>query len=95
MEFDFTCQCCFCGEGIAEDADAHELDPCAVILVGNWKKAPDRQVDQQYFCHLACFKAAVEKHAPVDVEELAAAVDKMIDVTLTAAPTVERLQRRH
>ena len=27
-------------------------------------------------------------------EELAAAVDKMIDVTLAAAPTVERLQRR-
>ena len=27
-------------------------------------------------------------------DELAAAVDKMIEVTLTAAPTVERLQRR-
>ena len=70
---DFECQCCFCGDAIAEvEANGHSLDPCALIVVGNWKKGSDQQVEQQYFCHIDCFKRLVEQHAPVDLEELAA-----------------------
>ena len=70
---EFECQCCFCGDAIAEAAaNGHTLDPCAVIVIGKWKKSSDLQVEQQYFCHLDCFKRLVETHAPVELEELAA-----------------------
>ena len=65
------CQCCFCGEGIEESAaGASRLDPCAVVLVVNWKKSEEEQASQQFFCHLACFKKSVGRNAPVDVELL-------------------------
>lgn len=72
-ELQFEFQCCFCGEGIGESADKfHALDPCAIILIANWQKSHSEQAEQQYFCHLECFKRSVEAHAPVDVEDLAA-----------------------
>lgn len=60
-------QCCFCGEGIAETS----TDPCAVILVANWRSPQSEQAEQQYFCHLACFKKTCPD-VPVEVEELLA-----------------------
>lgn len=64
-------QCCFCGEGIGDsEVKFHPLDPCAVIVVANWQQDPSRQAEQQYFCHLECFKKAVENHAPVELEDL-------------------------
>jgi hypothetical protein len=69
MEFEF--QCCFCGKAIEESPET-SLDPCAIVVIGNWKRSSEEQVEQQYFCHLQCFKIAVEQHAPVDLEDLAA-----------------------
>ena len=69
MEFEL--QCCFCGDAITESSD-NMLDPCALVVIGNWKRTAQEQVEQQYFCHLECFKRQVESHAPVDLEELAA-----------------------
>ena len=66
-------QCCFCGEGIATDGNKfHALDPCALILVSNWEQAPSEQDEQQFFCHLECFKKTVESHAPIGIEEMGA-----------------------
>jgi hypothetical protein len=65
-------QCCFCGEGIGDSLERfHRLDPCAVVLIGNWRQPESEQAEQQFFCHLACFKKAVEAHAPVEIEKLA------------------------
>jgi hypothetical protein len=71
----FEVQCCFCGEAIAQyDDGGHNLDPCALVMIGNWKKPSNEQVEQQYFCHLQCFKVAVERHAPVDLELMASEI---------------------
>jgi len=65
-------QCCFCGEGIGDSQGKfHSLDPCAVIVLGNWQQASPKQVEQQFFCHLERFKHKVENHAPVELEDLA------------------------
>lgn len=64
--------CCFCGEGIGDSAERfHRLDPCAVVLIGNWQQPEAEQAEQQFFCHLSCFKKAVEGKSPVEIEELA------------------------
>ena len=41
----------------------HPMDPCALVIIGNWISPPEQQLPQQYFCHLECFKAQIgEKH---------------------------------
>jgi hypothetical protein len=42
-----------------------------VVLIGNWQQPESEQAEQQFFCHLVCFKKAVERYAPVEIEELA------------------------
>ena len=70
-------QCCFCGEGIGESAARfNPLDPCAVVLVANWQQLRVDQVEQQFFCHLSCFKSVVRPNVPIEIEELAADLDK-------------------
>lgn len=65
-------QCCLCGEGIGTSLEKwHRLDPCAVVLIGNWQQPESEQAEQQFFCHLVCFRRAVEVHAPVEIEQLA------------------------
>jgi hypothetical protein len=59
-------QCCFCGQGISESA----VDPCAIVLVGNWQSPEPEQAEQQFFCHVACFKKAMWPNVPVEIEEL-------------------------
>jgi hypothetical protein len=61
-----TYQCCFCGEGISESA----ADPCAIVLVGNWGGTEEEQAEQQFFCHVACFKKAMWPNVPVEIEGL-------------------------
>jgi len=70
-------QCCFCGEGIGESAARfNPLDPCAVVLVANWQQPDHEQAEQQFFCHLSCFKGVMWHNVPVEVEELAVDLDK-------------------
>jgi hypothetical protein len=64
-------QCCFCGEGIGDSSEKfHRLDPCALVLIANRRAAESQQAEQQFFCHLACFRKIVERHAPVEIETL-------------------------
>jgi hypothetical protein len=66
-------QCCFCGEGIGESTERiNPLDPCAVVLVANWQQPSSKQVEQQFFSHLDCFKNRMWHNVTVEVEELAA-----------------------
>jgi hypothetical protein len=63
-----TYQCCFCGKGISESA----VDPCAIVLVGNWSGPETEQAEQQFFCHVACFKKSLWPNVPVEIEGLIA-----------------------
>lgn len=69
-------QCCLCGEGIGESMENfHRLDPCAIVLIANWQAPQPQQAEQQFFCHLACFKKTVGQHAPVEIESLVPPAD--------------------
>jgi hypothetical protein len=64
-------QCCYCGQGIeAGAAAAHALDPCAVMLVGNWSAPESQQLTQQFWCHLACFKRSMSNPSNLYIEEM-------------------------
>jgi hypothetical protein len=64
-------QCCFCKEGMpAIGSSSHRLDPCALIIVGNWIAPSEQQLSQQYFRHLECFKAQIGEKHPLYIEEM-------------------------
>jgi hypothetical protein len=64
-------QCCFCGEGIGTSEEKrHTLDPCALILIANWQQPESEQAEQQFFCHLSCFKKLMWLNVPIEVESL-------------------------
>lgn len=54
-------QCCFCGEGI----ESNKVDVTSLIVITNWDK--EEQQEQQFFCHLECFKQRVFENVPVFV----------------------------
>lgn len=60
--------CCFCGEAISQTA----VDPCAVVIIGNWAASEPEQAAQQFFCHVACFRKAVRSDRYVEIEDLVA-----------------------
>jgi len=73
MDLEF--QCCLCGKAIAgHESGGHDLDPCAVLVIGNWRQSSEHHVERQYFCHIECFKRIVGHHAPIDLEEMAAEI---------------------
>jgi hypothetical protein len=59
----------FCGEGIQRPKDA-PLDPCAVVLIGNWQAQESQQLSQQFFCHLECFRGKLSNSAYVSIDEM-------------------------
>ena len=64
-------ECCFCGEGVDTDPNVSRgLDPCAVVVIGNWRAPESQQLSQQFFCHLQCFKAKMAKPSYIDLEEM-------------------------
>ena len=44
--------CCFCKENIKSD----HVNPCNLNILTNWDKLPDRQDDQDFWCHAQCFE---------------------------------------
>jgi hypothetical protein len=62
------CQCCLCGKAITRNT----VDPCAIVLIGNWAGPESEQAGQQFFCHVDCFKRAVWSNVPVEIEGLVA-----------------------
>ena len=59
-------QCCFCGQGIKSS----QSDPCSLNIMINYDEGEDRQFDQNFWCHLACFKGAVTSEIPLYSEHL-------------------------
>jgi hypothetical protein len=55
MEFDIDkleCTCCFCNQGIVSTS----VDPCDLNILINWDKPKNDQMNQSFYCHIACFK---------------------------------------
>jgi hypothetical protein len=64
-------QCCYCGEGIESGADRrHTLDPCAVMLIGNWQAPEPEQLSQQFFSHFECFRRHLSDPSYVDIDQM-------------------------
>lgn len=66
---DLVYACCFCEGSIAST----NVDPCALALVGNWRSPMvEERAEQQFFCHIACFRKAIRSNVPVAIEEMVA-----------------------
>ena len=66
-----TFQCCYCGAEIEEgESRRHPLDPCAVVLIGNWKAADPEQLSQQFFCHMDCFRSRLNAPRDLDIDTM-------------------------
>jgi hypothetical protein len=63
-------QCCLCGEAISQSA----VDPCAIVIIGNWAASESEQASQQFWCHVVCFRRALRDDRHVEIEELVADV---------------------
>ena len=49
-----SCECILCGKSVKEHITA-------LLLITEWEKPEDEQETQQFFCHLECFKTAMNK----------------------------------
>jgi len=58
--------CCFCGDTIK----SNELDITGLVIVSNWDKAPDRQQEQQLFCHMNCLKESLDTKVPLYIADI-------------------------
>jgi hypothetical protein len=68
---DLKYQCCFCGQEIVKGTGAgHEFDPCALVLIARWAEEESRQLEQQFFCHMECFRKAAGEYAPLYIEDI-------------------------
>ena len=65
-------QCCICKERVNKGS-ASSLDPCSLILVSNIDLPRDDQKEQEFFCHLECFRPLVNNDGFMYIMESAAA----------------------
>lgn len=56
-------QCCFCGKKI-------EFNITALLLITNYDKDLDEQQEQQFFCHINCFKKKLNRNIPLYLLDL-------------------------
>jgi hypothetical protein len=59
--------CCFCDKNIVTS----HIDPCDINILTNWDKAPEKQQNQTFWCHIGCFREVlhgnVKRHLVVDL----------------------------
>ena len=65
-------QCCICKETVTKHA-VSPLDPCSLILVSNIDLPRDDQKEQEFFCHLECFRRLINNDSLMYVMESDAA----------------------
>ncbi len=56
--------CCFCGKAISKNQSI-----TSISVTVNWNRQESEQQDQQFFCHLDCFKKALKKEEFLYLEE--------------------------
>lgn len=59
-------QCCFCDKSI----ESNNLDVVSLFATTNWDKEVDKQHEQQFFCHINCFKQQLGKSVPLYLLDL-------------------------
>jgi len=56
-----TYECCLCGDQISPtQQNIHKLDPCGLVIYANINEDIDDGLEQMFFCHYECFKAAMD-----------------------------------
>lgn len=59
-------ECCFCGEGISSS----KTDPCSLNVMINIDKLKEQQFDQDFYCHIGCFKKKIMPMVSLYIEHL-------------------------
>ena len=58
--------CCFCGKTI----ESSPVDPCWVNVMINIDKEKSKRYDQDFYCHIACFKSKIVPIVSLYIEHL-------------------------
>ncbi len=58
--------CCFCNEKI----ESTKIDITSLIVVSNWDKSPEKQQEQQLFCHMECLRSKLSVTTPLYIADL-------------------------
>jgi hypothetical protein len=54
----------------AEAGSSDRLDPCALILVANFRDDASRHLTQEFYCHLACFRSRMAQRAVLYIDDM-------------------------
>ncbi len=46
------------------------FDPTAIIAVGYWQEERSRQLEQQFWCHVACLKAKMHQPHSFEIDQM-------------------------
>lgn len=65
-DLDLEYECCFCGKNI----ESSPTDPCAINVTINIDKAKSKQYDQDFYCHIKCFKKGLTPMVSLYIEHL-------------------------
>ena len=58
--------CAFCGETV----ESAGVDPCALVVIPNWRSRGDDQREQQFFAHATCLRSRMHPDVAVHAEVL-------------------------
>jgi len=58
--------CAFCGQ----EAETQEADPCALIVVANWRAPSAEQREQQFFTHADCLRSRMHPEVAAEADVL-------------------------
>ncbi|WP_091112318.1 hypothetical protein [Geodermatophilus dictyosporus] len=59
--------CAFCGQGV----ETQGIDPCALVVVANWRAPNAQQQEQQFFAHAACLRFLMHPEVAAEAVVLA------------------------
>jgi hypothetical protein len=58
--------CAFCGQGV----ETQSVDPCALVVVANWRAPGDQQREQQFFAHADCLRSRMHPEVAAEADVL-------------------------
>jgi hypothetical protein len=51
--------CAFCGQGVQRG----DVDPCALVVIANWRALEEEWREQQFFTHAECLRTRLHPKA--------------------------------
>ena len=58
--------CAFCGQGV----ETQGFDPCALIVVANWRAPSAHRQEKQFFAHADCLRTQMHPEVASEAELL-------------------------